>query len=270
MATRYMVANATDWGSTGSWSATAGGASGASVPASGDTVHVQVPCRISANCDQSAVTLAALHVTSGMTSSSFIGTSSSPLKIGVDNAGDSATFNYAGLGTLFYYAGTDGCNVFQPLTGCGPVYLLGGTIGFVYTGTSGILTINGASIGTMYANGMGISEIGGGVTAGYLSAGVWDKQVGGGSAGVTVYGGVLTTTGTFALASISVGPQGRAHVRNSGTIVVVIAYPGSQIDAQGSTVNLAVTTLVKFVDSEAFENETVTVTIGTLSKVGYL
>lgn len=279
MATRYIVSGATDWSSTASWSATSGGAGGSSVPATGDTVYIDRPCYINAGLDQSAVTLAALNVTPGMTSGSYIGTSSTSFKCGIKSSGGSTgVFKWSGLGVLYYHgdgAGADVCDEFWFSTGAGKAYLTGGTITNVYAGTSGLLTVNGAAISSyLVTSGCGVSITSGSVEFLDVMAGVTVVDNANADT-VTVYNGgyVILRGNACACEEVFVSVGGKCSVQCADGITAasgqVTVQTGGRIDATGSPFPVSVTILYRYQGAYAFDNEEVPITIGTTVKRGY-
>jgi hypothetical protein len=279
MATRYMVANSTDWSSTASWAATSGGAGGQTVPATGDTVFIDVPCQITAGLDQSAVTLAALNISPGMSSGSFIGTSGVPFKCGIKAAGGSTgVFKWSGSGTLHYFgdgASTDVCAEFWNVTGAGKAYLVGGTFTNVYAGTSGLLTVNGATISSyLTTSGCGVYISSGSIAYLFILAGstVVDNAT---CSSITVENrGVCTCRGLAChIHDVSVAPGGVIHIQCADGITesnaTATVYTGGRLDASGSPYPITVDAVVRYTNAYVFDNETVPITITATTKLGY-
>lgn len=98
MANRYWVSGGTgNWANTSNWSATSGGARGASAPVTGDFVYFD------ANSGTGVSVLAATVTLSGLNCTGFAGTLSIPTATALIVAGDAtlaATATYTGAGTF--------------------------------------------------------------------------------------------------------------------------------------------------------------------------
>lgn len=266
MATRYAVANSTDWGDTASWSATVGGAGGASVPVTADTVYITVPVNFTVRVTQTAVNLFALFITAGFTSGT-IGTSGTPLRIGVNSNPITSKMTFSGAGTLYLYAGTDAIVRYFMSGTPGKSYLVGGTFGFVLTGQSGIVTINGASVGVVIGCGMGIVIAAGSAVTNSL-------LVYGGSVScavdvptVSVYGGICKFTGDGVNISVAANCYGgELRLNNSGGITDgsngsnLTVFPSGKVSSTGSNVPITVDSTTLYVGGKLFEDGSVTIT----------
>lgn len=129
-----------DWSDTANWSATDGGATGAAVPANSDSVYLKRGTRsIVAGLNQSAVTLALLHIMDGFGGNAsgvnIMDASGNPLQISATTVRiDNRRFGTIKLSGTY-------TTVDNKMLGAGRVFLTAGSATNLYTGADGLVTV---------------------------------------------------------------------------------------------------------------------------------
>lgn len=279
MANRWWVGGpgSQSFQNTANWSTTQGGAGGAAVPVDGDNIYiVDGTSDIDQGLSNASLDPGRLEIRFSGT----IGTAGNPLVLGTVTSGFGTTFildcqNSSFVNLTASIAG----GYANVVSAAQTMRLTGGTYNTIACGTAGILTIggttaitNGTTTGELTTAGMGIVLENG--------SGAIDK--------VTVMGGsVENHRSSGSVGSVTIGPlgvfinesdagapavvtHGRFIHRNSNNPQIIVAYPGCRCTAQGSLVPFGVNTVYRYPGARVFETETVTVTIGSTYKLGYL
>ena len=150
MAARFLVPGGTgNWNSTTNWSATSGGASGASVPIAGDAVIFDsgsANANISVNVSSACATLTCSNYTGNLTFTSTLTTTGNLVfSTGMTTSGAGSLS--VGVGTTFSI--TSNGVVLRNFTGVSPTITLNDDLSvssFNKTGASGTFTINGFKV----------------------------------------------------------------------------------------------------------------------------
>jgi len=298
-ASRYWVGGTATWDgtTTANWSASSGGASGASVPTSSDDVYFD------GNSGTGTITLSSSSVAQSITCTGFTGTISHP-------AATTLTIGSASGGSLTFVSGM--------------TYTLGNAatsaISFVSTTTGNTVTTGGQTLGNVTFNGSG-----GGwtledtftegstatmtLTAGTLntnnetvsvgfftstnsntrtltlgsssftctgSGTVWtmyptvtNMTVNAGTSTIITTGGAFLSTGTFAFYNLTLGAAGSANTNSSSTFTGTLTCNGSSCNLRSvpTIANLTFTGTASKFNSYTFQGSAPTVT-GTFTVNG--
>lgn len=270
MATRYMAVTTgtVTWNSTASWSATDGGSSGASIPVSGDTVFLLRGTATIPGQDLSAVVLANLYV-------SFQGTMGSlgnPFKIGLADGADS---RFSGDHGDIYISPYIAANT--PPVALGKISFLGNGVGNVQV--SGRSSAIGNIVcgpmcrvvflstfdGTFIVNAVGNVEIQYNSTAAASSCSIVAQSgrttCARAANGIDILGGVVTVTGTGAVADDTIVYSGGVlNYQSTGTITNLITYSGGIAQCAGAPGPFTVTNSTKWGGSSMFNTSSVVIT----------
>jgi hypothetical protein len=241
VASRFYVPqtnSSTDFNSTNSWSASNGGAAGASVPGSSDDAFVYA----GTNVITSAATHTVASVTVGPGSYNGFGDSGTSLSVGGTN------MYYAGQGPYAFINGSWSGGVYVNDTGPGQFYLTGGTAATWEQGASGRATIgSGAGSPTTLRSAGARTEVGQSTSpiTTFEHAGIF--VLGRPAATINALQGsqgsfVATATGTVAT-SVTVSGGGQINDRSVGDKATVQVYPQGKYSAaeakSGFTIGLA-------------------------------
>lgn len=229
MASRYYVPqtnSSTDFNSTNSWSASNGGAAGASVPGSSDDAFIYA----GTNVITSAATHTVASVTVGPGSLNGFGDSGTSLSVGGTN------MYYAGQGPYAYINGSWSGGAYINDTGPGQFFLTGGTAAIWEQGASGRATIaSGAGSPTTFRSAGARTEIGQSTSpiTTFEHAGIF--VLGRPAATINALQGaqgsfVATATGTVAT-TISVAGGAQFLDRSVGDKATVQVYPFGKYSA---------------------------------------
>lgn len=275
--TRYWVGGSGSqvWTSTANWSASDGGATGASVPVSGDTAYVTRGRSNIQGSDQSAVVLAYLLVSFNGT----MGASASPFKIGIAAPATAGMETCKFIGEygdcyLSIAHATSGCTT--QILGSGNVFLSAmSALGSFIFGELGRISIAASVAWPSTATDASFTTLGANVTVDTGATYPVSYTVQGGSvqcaqntSSVEVMGGNAFTTGSATVASAKAHNGATYFHQSGGTITLCTTYKGGIASAQGATLPFAVTTGLKYAGSVLFDQPPVAVTIGNLIPVG--
>jgi len=261
---RFWVSTNGDWSDTTSWSATSGGASGATVPDSDDRVTFdRGAVSVTAGLNQSAVDLNWLKILPGYTGN--IGTSSASLQISVSNVTlTTPIFQIAGKGQYnFQFTNVDDINISS-----GTVNMNGSgnltTGDYLHIGADAVVNVNDTvgldTTNVRVAGGALVvtSTAGGGNSFLDIPSGravlrdAWDTIVIGRGASVR-------TTEDFSATSIKQG--GELEISASGTIAELEAYTGSTTTSNTGGFGLTFTNLYRYLGSQFLLGSPTEVTI---------
>lgn len=266
MAARYLITLTGDiaWNSTTHWSATPGGAGGASFPVTGDTAYMLLGnARFTSGLDQSAQsTNLVIGFNGGM------GTESASFQIGSStitcNPGSNAKIYLASAGTtnLQMFTGT---NASVTLTsgdswsidsGGGTLTIGAGCTGSALTtyGTAQVLASQSTSTGNDWD---AITMVGG-----YI---VWGQPLDNAGFILTMYGGTFVnnappTASVTAIASVLLFTNGSTYYHNTGQTLTFIAASDGIATASGATLPFTVTNSTRIASGQVFPNPPVTIT----------
>ena len=270
MSTRYWVqsggANAGNWDHTDNWSATQGGAGGATVPIDGDTVYIIGPATITSGLNQTGIDLVLLTITGTVN----IGTLASPLIISA--TGGSRKVNYSGTGAVFLQAGTTAIqrlNVFSTYPGV--LTLTGGTFVLIHAGTNGFVNCTGGTFQTgVITCGIGFafaSSCSIGATV-QIAAGAISSAAD--IANVSQYAGAVTLTGAAGITDTIYVTNGVFNHNSSGTINDLTVASSGRARSSGASPVFIVTNSTKYAGAYMFDNDPVSVTYSNATeRVGY-
>lgn len=269
MAVRFWVATSGEksWADTANWSATDGGAGGASVPATGDTVYVnRGSASIVTGLNQSAVSLAALNVNFG----GKIGSDGSYLAIGLQS---STTSTLAGGHGGLYLAPSCGDAAVVNVGRHDAVVKFGGgsntVVAFeptLYLGDAGTFILGGdcSFSGVIRSSGMGVI-----VEAG---TGDYSLVMEGGRAEIArtpllayaYYRGLIRNVSASTTLAGCEAAYGGVYIHNSPTTIsVASARTGGKITAAGASSPFTVSASAKWPEASLFENSPVPITLTT-------
>lgn len=241
MADRFFVPDAAntgaDFASTSRWSASNGGANGASVPGSADTAYIYA----GNNVITSGSTHTVNTVVIGPGSSNVFGQAGSPLYVG------GTTMNYAGQGSYAYFNGSWSGTCAIDDTGVGTVTIVGGTPATLNCGPTGTVVVqSGAgspttcrSAGARLVIGQSTSPITTLTVAGVCELGRPGASINVGSRGNLSF--VATATGTVAT-TLTVYGGGSVDDRSVGDKATVEAQPGSIYNASNAKSGFTIST----------------------------
>lgn len=267
MASRFFVpstsASGVEINSTNFWSATRGGAAGASVPGTSDTAYIESGSNVITSTSTSTVNTLIV----GPGSNNVFGSSGSSLGI------NGTTLNYAGQGAYAYISG-NWTTINVDDTGTGTFFHTGGTGTTINCGPSGTVYVQSAagspttlrSSGARVVVGQSTSPI---TTA--VFAGV--SELGRPGATIEVEGNgrltmVGTATGTVATTLI-VHSGGRCDDRSVGDKSVVETRPGGAYDASNAKSGFTIDTNRPWVGSSVNTNgKGVSITINSTDRIG--
>lgn len=256
------------WSTAGNWTDLGTGVAALAAPATGDTVYiVNTNHAIVSGLSQAAVDLAFLTIGSGFTGQ--IGSSGTPLTIAVANSG---------AGILTYDGKTTVCNITAGTNGIAKAIVRGsGTFGVVAgtwtdlsCGFGGFCQIGPSSIVTGYTGTGGNATAAAGTTFTTVDLGA-GSLISARSLGTVIIAGpaFLQTTAAAASTSVTAGGGSRFNIQGTGIHTLIKALTGSTVDAKGATLPFTVTTLKLSDGAQAFMNEMVSITIGTVKPYGY-
>lgn len=246
MATRWLatLTGTVTWGSAASWSATDGGATGASVPVSADSVRINRGNATIPGQDLSAVVLADMIVSAPVT----FGTSGVPFLIGFANpAAKAAVLSFIGdYGDTYFGPVCAGTNCVVQFSGGGNVWLSGATAQGEHIFSSGRVQI-GATYTNSTAGNFPVTVLGGKVffDAGTSNAVNIDVQDGAAYSarpvGTATVSGRLTTTGTATVTASTVFPNGTHIHQSSGVVTMITVKANGKASDAGATAPFTVT-----------------------------
>lgn len=270
MASRYLgvLSGTVTWNSTASWSATDGGATGASVPVSGDTVYLIRGNATIPGQDLSAVVLANLYVSFTGT----MGTAGSPFKIGLADGADS---RFSGDHGDIYISPSIAANT--PPTPIGKLSFLGNGVGNVQVSAKSSAVGNivcgpqcrvvflSTFDGTFTVNALGSVEIQSNSTAAGSSCSIITQSgrtiCARAANGIDILGGVVTVTGTGAVADDTIVYSGGVlNYQSTGTITNLVTYSGGIAQCAGAPGPFTVTNSTKWGGSSLFATSAVPIT----------
>lgn len=262
MATRYLAitTGTVTWNSTASWSASDGGATGASIPVSGDTVYILRGNAFIPGQDLSAVVLANLYVSFQGT----IGSSGSPFKIGLDTGCNSIFSGDHGDVFIapFLASAVNGILSFLG-NGMGNVTVMSNSAsaqGTYLCGQRCRVNFSGSFEGTFTVVGLGNVNIEYAATACLVSTQSGRTICSRSTGAATVLGGVLTITGVAAAGGITVVyPQGVLNYQATGTIANLTTNVGAVANSAGAPGAITVTNSTKWVGSKMFDQSAVNI-----------
>jgi len=268
MASRYLaiLTGSVNWNSTASWSATNGGASGASVPVSGDTVYIlNGNANINSGLDQSAVTNITLNISFG----GSIGTDTTSL-VFADIAGASISNSP----TVYIGAITTGTYIVFEQSPCS-VRITDGVVTNLFMG-DGIVTL-GSGVDAWTASVFGgqlfldsSSTAGTGVCSfsvysGFVSCG---RPMSGASDTVNIFGGSFVYTNNATMNSVN-ATSGATYFHQCGANIGLAATSaGANLIAANATAPFTVSQLSLFSNGFAFGYSPVAVTVTTRTRYG--
>jgi hypothetical protein len=258
MADRFMAVTTgtVTWNSTATWSATDGGATGASIPVSGDTVYIIRGNATIPGQDLSAVVLANLYVSFQGT----IGSLGSPFKIGLADGADS---RFSGDHGDVYISPFIAANT--PPTTIGKISFLGNGFGNIVCGAMCRVVFLSTFDGLFTVNAIGNTEIQSNSTAGASSCSIVAQsgQVSCARAtnNVSVLSGVVTISGVGGIAGTTmVYPNAILNYQSTGTIANLTTFPSGVAQSSGANGAFTVSKSTKWGGSTMFDSSIAMVT----------
>lgn len=257
MATRWLAITTGQvvWNSTASWSATDGGATGASIPVTGDTVQIprgfiQIPGQ-----DLSAVVLAAMYVSAAVS----FGSSGVPFSIGFANPASAAIVcSFAGdYGDTYFAPVCAGTNCVVQFTGNGNVWLSNATAQGTFICAGGSVRFASTFTNSTVGN-WSIVQMGGTVavdagTANAVNVDVQDGEMQSArSINTGTVSGRLFLTAQAAMAALTVFPAAFYCHQSTGTITMLTGKTGSILSDSGAIGPFTVTNATVYGTSQLF------------------
>lgn len=272
MASRYYVGSTGDWNTTASWSATLGGASGASVPVSDDDVFILgLDHALATNITGlGAVDLGSLTIAYGDGGS--IGDAGSALDVAVSGtsslsparSGECRIRMGPGAGACYLKAGTNNYEQIHAANQSGSeLVLTGGTFSVCYFEGSVTRVKAACSVGSVFNIGSTIILEAGAGTVGALGNTAGNLICERGTSSThTFYAGQGRYTGTGAVSAIAVNGGARVNYQASGTITdLTVLGPTAVVDDVGNSTGFTVTnTTLTGTNARAFEKPDSTIT----------
>lgn len=262
MASRYLVPTSgnVDWSSTSSWSATDGGASGASVPGTGDTAYLlRGTAAITSGLNQSTQTPTVVIQFDGS-----IGTESTSLTfdsatITVGDSSSATVFVAAAAGITVTLFENTSANVYVTAAPSGITARVGG---------GGLSIAGGIPGGSVYVYGGNVKTTASTVATAYailMYAGfvTWQAQLD--TAIIVIHGGTFVAAcapggvGSNTISQVDVDAGGLYYHNTSNTISAMYVYAGTA-SAAGAVAPFTVTNSILTANGNLFQDPPVVIT----------